>query len=49
MIDGLSRSQAFWRITFPLLAPGLVATVFGFIQAWNELLSRSCSTHGPRR
>ena len=22
MIDGLSRSQAFWRITFPLLAPG---------------------------
>lgn len=39
MIDGLSRTQAFWRITFPLLAPGLVATgVFGFIQAWNEFL-----------
>ncbi|MEJ3404323.1 carbohydrate ABC transporter permease [Rathayibacter sp. YIM 133350] len=39
MIDGLSRSGAFWRITFPLLAPGLVATgVFGFIQAWNEFL-----------
>ncbi|KQZ83039.1 sugar ABC transporter permease [Microbacterium sp. Root166] len=39
MIDGLSRSQAFWRITFPLLAPGLVATgVFGFIQAWNEFM-----------
>ena len=39
MIDGLSRSQAFWRITFPLLAPGLVATgIFGFIQAWNEFL-----------
>jgi len=37
MIDGCSRSGAFWRITFPLLAPGLVATgVFGFIQAWNE-------------
>ena len=37
MIDGCSRSQAFFRITFPLLAPGLVATgVFGFIQAWNE-------------
>jgi N,N'-diacetylchitobiose transport system permease protein len=36
MIDGLSRTGAFWRITFPLLAPGLVATgVFGFIQAWN--------------
>ncbi len=39
MIDGLSRAGAFWRITFPLLAPGLVATgVFGFIQAWNEFL-----------
>ena len=37
MIDGCSRTQAFFRITFPLLAPGLVATgVFGFIQAWNE-------------
>jgi N,N'-diacetylchitobiose transport system permease protein len=39
MIDGLSRPQAFWRITFPLLAPGLVATgVFAFIQAWNEFV-----------
>ena len=39
MIDGLSRAQAFWRITFPLLAPGLVATgVFAFIQAWNEFV-----------
>jgi N,N'-diacetylchitobiose transport system permease protein len=37
MMDGCSRFQAFRRITFPLLAPGLVATgVFGFIQAWNE-------------
>jgi N,N'-diacetylchitobiose transport system permease protein len=37
MIDGCSRLQAFRRVTFPLLAPGLVATgVFGFIQAWNE-------------
>lgn len=37
MIDGCTRVQAFLRVTFPLLAPGLVATgVFGFIQAWNE-------------
>lgn len=37
MMDGCSRTQAFFRVTFPLLAPGLVATgVFGFIQAWNE-------------
>lgn len=37
MMDGCSRTQAFFRVTLPLLAPGLVATgVFGFIQAWNE-------------
>lgn len=39
MIDGASRWGAFWRITFPLLGPGLVATsVFAFIQAWNEFI-----------
>ncbi|WP_199584704.1 carbohydrate ABC transporter permease [Blastococcus sp. TF02A-30] len=37
MCDGLSRTGAFFRITFPLLAPGLVAAgVYGFLQAWNE-------------
>jgi len=37
LVDGCSRVGAFFRITLPLLAPGLVATgVFGFIQAWNE-------------
>ncbi len=37
MVDGCSRTGAFFRVTLPLLAPGLVATgVFGFIQAWNE-------------
>ena len=37
MVDGLSRTGAFFRITFPLLAPGLVAAgVYGFLQAWNE-------------
>jgi N,N'-diacetylchitobiose transport system permease protein len=39
MIDGASRWGAFWRITFPLMGPGLVATaVFAFIQAWNEFI-----------
>jgi N,N'-diacetylchitobiose transport system permease protein len=39
MIDGCSRTQAFWRVTFPLLAPGLVSTgIFAFIQAWNEFV-----------
>jgi N,N'-diacetylchitobiose transport system permease protein len=37
LIDGCSRIRAFFTITFPLMAPGLVATgVFAFIQAWNE-------------
>jgi N,N'-diacetylchitobiose transport system permease protein len=37
MVDGLSRTQAFLRITFPLLAPGLVASgVYAFLQSWNE-------------
>jgi N,N'-diacetylchitobiose transport system permease protein len=37
LVDGLSRTGAFFRITFPLLAPGLVASgVYGFLQAWNE-------------
>lgn len=36
-IDGCSQSQSFWKILFPLVAPGLVATsVFAFILAWNE-------------
>ncbi|WP_240796478.1 carbohydrate ABC transporter permease [Streptomyces sp. RFCAC02] len=37
MMDGCNRRQAFFRIIFPLLAPGLMATsLFGFILAWNE-------------
>jgi len=37
MIDGCTKTQAFWKVTFPLLAPGLVATgIFAFIQSWNE-------------
>ena len=37
LIDGCNRVQAFWRVIFPLLAPGLMATsLFGFITAWGE-------------
>lgn len=37
MVDGCTRMGAFRRITFPLIAPGLVASgVFAFIQVWNE-------------
>lgn len=36
-IDGCTPTGAFFRITFPLLAPGLVASgVYAFLQAWNE-------------
>lgn len=37
MVDGLSRTRAFFKITFPLLMPGLIASaVYAFLQAWNE-------------
>jgi N,N'-diacetylchitobiose transport system permease protein len=39
MVDGASRMGAFFRVTLPLVAPGLVATgIFAFIQAWNEFI-----------
>ena len=45
MVDGCSRTQAFLRITFPLLAPGLVASgVYAFLQAWNEF-TRGAGRH----
>ncbi|MFF7632758.1 carbohydrate ABC transporter permease [Kitasatospora sp. NPDC008050] len=38
MVDGCTRFQAFVKVVFPLLAPGLMSTsLFGFITAWNEL------------
>ncbi|MBO1415227.1 carbohydrate ABC transporter permease [Streptomyces sp. FH025] len=37
MVDGCTRPQAFMKVIFPLLAPGLMSTsLFGFITAWNE-------------
>jgi N,N'-diacetylchitobiose transport system permease protein len=39
MVDGCSRFKAFRKVTFPLMAPGLIATgTFAFIQAWNEFI-----------
>lgn len=38
-LDGASRARFVWRILFPLVLPGLVATsVFSFISAWNDFL-----------
>jgi ABC-type glycerol-3-phosphate transport system permease component len=38
-IDGASPMKIFWRILFPLVAPGLVAvSIFSFITAYNEFI-----------
>ncbi|GLW08528.1 sugar ABC transporter permease [Microtetraspora sp. NBRC 13810] len=38
-IDGAGRTATFWKVLFPLVAPGLVATsIFAFITAWNEFV-----------
>ncbi|MFI7706946.1 MULTISPECIES: carbohydrate ABC transporter permease [Nonomuraea] len=38
-IDGAGRMTTFWKVLFPLVAPGLVATsIFSFITAWNDLV-----------
>jgi N,N'-diacetylchitobiose transport system permease protein len=38
-IDGASAMKIFWRILFPLVMPGLVATsIFSFITAYNEFI-----------
>ncbi|MGH2559697.1 MAG: carbohydrate ABC transporter permease [Thermomicrobiales bacterium] len=39
MIDGCGRTAALLRVVLPSALPGLVATsIFGFINAWNELI-----------
>ena len=39
MMDGCTRFQAFYRVIFPLVFPGLVATsIYALIQAWNEYI-----------
>jgi ABC-type glycerol-3-phosphate transport system permease component len=38
-VDGAGPMRIFWRILFPLVAPGLVATsIFSFITAYNEFI-----------
>ena len=39
MLDGFSRFETFWRVTMPLLIPGIAATaVFALIFSWNEFV-----------
>ncbi|TLS38638.1 carbohydrate ABC transporter permease [Pseudalkalibacillus caeni] len=38
MIDGCTRTQALFRVIFPVMLPGITATfIFAFVQCWNEL------------
>ena len=38
-VDGAGSLRIFWRILFPLVAPGLIATsIFSFITAYNEFI-----------
>lgn len=39
MIDGASTPQILFRVLFPLVAPGVIATsIFAFVYAWNDYL-----------
>jgi multiple sugar transport system permease protein len=39
MIDGCTRFEALFRVSIPLVAPGLAATaILGFLYCWNEFL-----------
>ncbi|HNB26388.1 MAG TPA: carbohydrate ABC transporter permease, partial [Alphaproteobacteria bacterium] len=50
LIDGCSRFECFWRVTLPLLLPGLAATmVIIFMFAWNEYLLASILTSKDAR
>lgn len=50
MVDGCTRVEAFRRIVFPLVAPGLVATsVYAFIQAWNEYILAYVMLSSPEK
>jgi multiple sugar transport system permease protein len=39
LIDGCSRLQAFFRVAFPIAAPGVAAAaIFAFFRSWNEFM-----------
>jgi len=47
-VDGLSVLQTLFRIVLPLSLPGLgVATLFGFLVAWNEFVIALTLTRTP--
>lgn len=39
LVDGLDRWEVIWKVVFPMVRPGLMATsVFTFVFAWNDFL-----------
>jgi N,N'-diacetylchitobiose transport system permease protein len=49
MLDGCSRTGALLRVVLPTVIPGAVATtIYGFINAWNELLFAVILISNPR-
>ncbi|WP_439402892.1 carbohydrate ABC transporter permease [Bradyrhizobium sp. DASA03068] len=39
LVDGLNRWDVIWKVVFPMVRPGLMATsVFTFVFAWNDFL-----------
>ncbi len=39
LIDGCSRLRAFFRVSFPIAAPGVAAaSIFAFFRSWNEFM-----------
>jgi len=39
LVDGASTRQVLFRVLFPLVAPGVIATsIFAFVYAWNDYL-----------
>jgi N,N'-diacetylchitobiose transport system permease protein len=48
LTDGATRAQAFRKVLFPLIAPGIVATsIFGFLSCWNEFVYAYTLTNQP--
>jgi len=39
LVDGCNRWEVIWKVVFPMVRPGLVATsVFAFVFAWNDFI-----------
>ncbi|WP_320128801.1 carbohydrate ABC transporter permease [uncultured Sphaerochaeta sp.] len=48
-IDGCTRLQTIWKIIFPVILPGMVASgIFAFMQTWNEFFYALILTNSSR-